>query len=200
MRCTRVFALISLWTVACVLCPMAHGQWRVGAKVGAERFWGGSTDTAGGGPSLRPYRPTSFGLGVARQAGRWGAGLGFHYKSASLALEGAEGVVAVKGIFDVYGADAHLAYRLAGLAANELVLEAGPIFEVWSLSGEESQTRLGVQAGLSLRVPLGAGLTGSLTAGAAVIPSPFTETQLEAEFERRPLWRRRLAGGLELRW
>ncbi|HEX7335959.1 MAG TPA: hypothetical protein VF252_02025 [Gemmatimonadales bacterium] len=199
MRFTRASALIPVWIVACVQCPPAHGQWRVGAEVGSERFWGASTDTAGGGPSLRPYRPTSFGIGVARQAGRWDAGLRFRYLSASLALEGTEGLVAVKGIFDVYGAAALLAYRVARIAANELTLEAGPLLEIWSVAGEESRTRLGLQVGASLKVPLGAGLLGSLTAGAAVMPSPFTESQLDAGFQRRALWRRRLAGGLEIR-
>jgi hypothetical protein len=50
-----------------------------------------------------------------------------------------------------------------------------------------------------LRVPLGARLAGSLTAGTALIPSPFTTDQLDPGFERRALWRRRLAGGLEYR-
>jgi hypothetical protein len=185
--------------IPCVLCPTAQGQWRVGVEVGSERFWGGSADTAGEGPSFRPYRPTSFGLGLARWARKWGAGVSFRYLSASLALEGAEGLVAVKGIFEVYGADAHLAYRVARVSANELTLETGPLLEVWSVSGEESQTRVGIQAGLSLRVPLGTGLVGSLTGALAVIASPFTESQLDSGFERRPLWRRRLAGGLELR-
>jgi len=199
MGITRVSATMLLWMISCVLCPMAQGQWRVGATVGSERFWGGSEDAAAEGPSFRPYRPTSFGFGLSRGAGKWGAGVSIRYLSASLALEGEEGLVAVKGIFEVYGADVHLAYRVAHIAANELTLETGPLFEVWSIQEEESQTRLGIQAGLSLRVPLGASLVGSLTGALAVIASPFTESQLDSGFERRPLWRRRLAGGLELR-
>ena len=192
-----VLLLTSVLSLA--LCQSAQGQWFVGAEVGSNRFWGGSAETTGERRSFLPYRPASIGIGLARWGGRVGAGLRLQYSSASLALEGQDGLVAAKGIFKVYGADAHLAYRIARVSANELTLEAGPLWEVWSVSGEESQSRLGIQAGLSLRVPLGTGLVGSLTAAAAVIASPFTESQLDAGFERRPLWRRRLAGGLELR-
>lgn len=182
-----------------LLCRSAVGQWTVGAEVGSNRFWGGAEETAGEHRSFLPYRPTTFGLGLARRAGGLGAGLRLQYYSASLALEGGDALVAAKGIFEVYAAEAHLIYRIARLAANELTLDAGPLLEMWSITSEESQTRLGIQAGLSLRVPLGAALVGSLTAGAAVIPSPFTDSQIDTGFERRPLWRRRLAGGLEIR-
>lgn len=199
MQLTRVLAFLPGWVLSVALCRSAQGQWTVGAEIGSNRFWGGSEETAAEHRSFRPYRPTTFGIGLARRADELGAGLRLHYSSASLALEGQDGLVAAKGVFQVYGADVHLAYRLARISANALTLEAGPLFEIWSVSGEESQARLGIQTGLSFRVPLGRGLVGSLTAGAAVIPSPFTESQLEAGFQRRPLWRRRLAGGLEIR-
>lgn len=199
MHRTCLMVLLPAWVFSAGMCQSAQGQWTAGAEVGANRFWGGTEETSGQHRSFRPYRPATFGIGLARWAGRVGAGIRLQYASASLALEGNDALVAAKGIFKVYGADAHLAYHLARVSANELTLEAGPLFEIWSVSGEESEARLGIQAGLSLRVPLGTGLVGSLTAGAAVIPSPFAESQLEAGFERRPLWRRRLAGGLEIR-
>lgn len=199
MGLIHVVALLPAFLLSAVLCHPAQGQWTVGAELGSDRFWGGSEETTAEQRSFRPYRPTTFGLGVSRRAGKLGAGLWLQYSSASLALEGKDAVVAAKGIFEVYGAAAHLIYRLARVAANELTLQAGPLLEVWSVEGEEYQTRLGLQAGLSLKVPLGARLTGSLTGAAALTASPFTKTQLDQGFERRPLWRRRLAGGLEFR-
>jgi hypothetical protein len=52
---------------------------------------------------------------------------------------------------------------------------------------------------VSLGVPLGEKLAASITIGAALIPSPFAGNQLNPDFERRALWRRRFAAGLEYR-
>jgi hypothetical protein len=138
-------------------------------------------------------------MGLIRRKGTVGAGVRFRYASASLALEGDDAVVAAKGVFDVYSVAPEILYRVAGLASNELFLQAGPLFEVWTAIDEGSETRLGAHLGLSLRVPLGARVAGTVTAGAALISSPFTEEQLAPDFERKALWRRRLAGGVEYR-
>lgn len=170
------------------------------AEVGGDRFWGGAVDDTPEHLSLRPYRPTTFGVGLERRAGRLGAGLKLRYASSSLALEGGEAVAVVKGIFTVYSAAPELAYRLllAG-SANELILHAGPLFEIWSVEDEDSQTRVGIQGAVSFDVPIGGRFAGSLTAGAAVTPSPFAPEQLASGFERRALWRRRVAVGLAYR-
>ena len=170
------------------------------AEVGGDRFWGGSVDDTPDHLSLRPYRPTTFGVGLERRAGRLGAGLKLRYASSSLALEGDEAVAVVKGIFTVYSAAPELAYRLLSVgSANELILHAGPLFEIWSVEDEDAQTRVGIQGAASFHVPIGGRFAGSLTAGAAVMPSPFAAEQLAVGFERRALWRRRVAVGLAYR-
>lgn len=194
-----VVAFLGVSVTSGIGCQAAQAQWWVGAEVGSDRFWGGTEESTAEQRSFRPYRPTTFGIGLARRAGKVGAGLRLRYSSASLALEGEDALVAAKGIFAVYSAAPELVYRLTGIASNELVLHGGPLFEVWSSSGEDSQTRLGLQVGASLIVPLAARLAGSLTAEAAVIPSPFTDAELDPSFDRRALWRRRVAGGLEYR-
>jgi hypothetical protein len=183
-----------------VWCSPALGQWAVTAEVGADRFWGGSIENTPERRSFRPYRPTTFGVGLERRAGRLGAGLRLRYASASLALEGADAVVAAKGVFTVYSVSPEVVYRIAMVGAtNQLLVRGGPLFEVWSVIDEESQTRVGAQAAVSLTLPLGGRFTGSVMAGAALIPSPFGEAQLDPSFERRALWRRRLAVGLDYR-
>ncbi len=150
--------------------------------------------------SFRPYRPTTLGLGIERQAGRFAFGVRLRYASASLALEGADGVVAAKGVFTMYSVSPELVYRIASVGkVHPLLLHAGPVFEVWGVIDEESETRVGLQGAVSLTVPLGGNLGGSFTVGAAIIPSPFAADQLSPEFERRALWRRRFAAGLEYR-
>lgn len=193
--CSRlVLALTcSLW------CSPLLGQWVVTAEVGADRFWGGSIEKTEEKRSFLPYRPTTFGVSLERQIGKLAVGLGLHYASAGLALEGTDAVVAVKGIFTMYSVSPKLVYRIATVGANGLLVHGGPLFEVWSVPDEEAQTRVGVQGAASFRVPLGGRLAGTVSAGAALIPSPFGEDQLDSDFERRPLWRRRFAGGLEFR-
>lgn len=184
----------SLW------CSPLLGQWAVATEVGADRFWGGSVEKTAGRRSFLPYRPTTFGVGLERQAGRFAFGIRLRYASASLALEGADGVVAAKGIFTMYSVSPELVYRIASVGSiHPLSLRAGPIFEVWDAIDEDSETRVGVQGALSLGVPLGGRFAGSVMVGAALIPSPFGAGQLNQDFDRRALWRRRFAAGLEYR-
>jgi hypothetical protein len=200
----RTFSLLAGFIAVVLLsgvwCRPAWGQWAVTTEVGADRFWGGSIETTADQRAFRPYRPTTFGIGLQRKAGRLGAGLRLRYASAGLALEGADAVVAAKGIFDVYSAAPEVVYRVMSLGpVNQLMLHLGPLFEVWSVIDEGSQTRVGIQGAVSLSLPLGGRFAGSLMAGAAVISSPFEEADLDPTFERRALWRRRLAVGVDYR-
>jgi len=200
MRTSRLAGSAAVMLAAAVWCRPALSQWAVTTEVGADRFWGGSIEHTAERRSFRPYRPTTFGVGLERRAGRLGAGLRLRYASASLALEGDEGVVAAKGIFSVYSAAAEVVYRIISVGpVNQLILYGGPLFEIWSVADENPETRVGVQGAVSLRVPLGGRFAGAVTAGAAVIPSPFGRTQLDQSFERRALWRRRFAVGLDYR-
>jgi hypothetical protein len=200
MRAAFLFpALILVSVTFTAWCSPLGAQWVLTAEVGADRFWGGSTESAGHRRSFRPYRPTTFGAGLERRSGRLGAGLRLGYASAALALEAADAVVAVKGIFDVYSAALEVSYRVTWIEGNELRVEAGPLLEVWGVSDESSETRVGLQAAVSLRVPLGGPFGGVATAGVAIAPSPFARDQLDQAFELRTLWRRRIAGGIQYR-
>jgi hypothetical protein len=192
-----VFAVLSL--MPALDCRVAQGQWLVGLEVGSDRYWGGSEESAPEHRSFRPYRPTTLGVGLIHGSGNVGAGVRFRYSSAPLALEGTDALVAAKGVFDVYTVAPEVWYRVAGLASNELLVQAGPLLEVWSILDGGSETRFGGHIAASMRVPLGGRVVGWLSAGLAVIPSPFTVDQLDPGFERRALWRRRVAGGVEYR-
>ena len=201
MRPTLVTGLRLGLVLAISLCgqPLS-GQWAVSAEVGSDRFWGGSVERSSARRSFRPYRPTTFGAGLERQIGPWAFGMRLRYASASLALEGPDAVVAAKGIFTVYNISPEVAYRIASLrSVHPLVLHLGPVLEIWRALSERSQTRLGVHGAVSVGVPLGGRLAGSVSIGAALIPSPFGPNQLNADFDRRALWRRRFAAGLKYR-
>lgn len=196
----RVWIVLSAVTI--VWCSPLFGQWRVGAEVGAARFWGGSEDTGGNSTSLRPYRPTTFGLGLERQTGRYAAGLQVRYAEASLALEGPDRAVLAEGVFTIVSISPELAVRIATLGpVNQLRLHAGPLFERWDIIDQDSRTRVGAQGSVSLDVPLGGRFDGVALAGIALIPSPYEEGELDLgggapTYDLKTLWRRSFALGL----
>jgi hypothetical protein len=200
MRPSLLAVLIAVAISSSIWSTRLVAQWLIGVEVGADRFWGGSADKAGPGPSLRPYRPTTVGIGLERRSGPLGVGLRLRYTGASLGLEGKEAVVAAKGVFDVFGFNPEIVYRIASIGAgNSLLLRGGPLFEVWKIIDEDTKTRVGAQAALSMSVPLGGGFAVSVLAGLALTSSPFTRSQIEPNFEPRALWRRSIAGRMEYR-
>jgi hypothetical protein len=176
-----------------------NAQWAAMVEIGAERFWGGSVENTPERRSFRPYRPTTFGIGLHGRSGSLGFGIDFKYAEAGLALEGDEGAVVANGVFTMYRASPEVSYTVASVGAGELRLHAGPLFELWRVIDEDSRTRVGFQSAVSLDVPLGGRLDGSVVAGLAVTPSPFEAEDLGPEYDRRALWRRRFAVGLGYR-
>ncbi|HYF39428.1 MAG TPA: hypothetical protein VD930_07080 [Gemmatimonadales bacterium] len=196
--------LVVLTTLSAAGVSPLPGQWRVGLEVGAARFWGGSIDTGGEGTSFRPYRPTTFGIGLERQAGRYAFALQLHYFQAGLALEGPEVVIASDGAFTSVSLFPEAALHVATLGNSQLWIHAGPILEVWDVIDNDTRTRLGAQGSVSLDVPLGSRFSGVLNAGGAVSPSPYEEGELDLgagapTYERRALWRRSFGVGVKYR-
>jgi hypothetical protein len=180
-------------------------QWFLGLEVGASRFWGGSADREGNNTSFVPYRPTTFGLGLERQSGKYGFGVKAHYAESSLALVGAELLLASEGVFTTLSVSPEVVAGIATVGpGNQLRIHAGPLFEVWDLVDLDSRTRMGAQASISLDVPLGGRFRGAVAAGAAVIPSPYNEGELDAgggapTYDLRALWRRSFRVSLHYR-
>jgi hypothetical protein len=178
----------------------AAGQWSAGVDVGADRYWGGSVEISAEHRSLRPYRPTVFGIGLERKGQSVGWALQVRYTEAALGLEGQGAVAAVEGVFTVVSLSPEVAYKLTTLGpVSELRLHAGPLFEIWDVIDEDAKARVGAQSAISLDIPLGGRFAGSVLVGVAVIPSPFEAGQLGDTFEPRALWRRRFAVGLHYR-
>lgn len=184
--------------------PLA-GQWRLGIEVGAARFWGGSLDTGGAQTSFRPYRPTTFGIGMERQSGRYAVGLRVHYFQAGLALEGPEVVISSEGAFKTVSISPEAAVHLATLGSgNRIWVHAGPVIEVWNVIDNGTRTRVGIQGSVSFDVPLGEHVSGVALVGAAVTPSPYEDGELDLgggapTYQRRALWRRTFGLGLRYR-
>ena len=195
---TCAHAALASWLL--VLPSGLQGQWSLSGGIRAPRFAGGAVESASG-RSLRPYRPTMFEVGLEQERGRVGVGLRLHYASSSLALEGHDGIAAVKDALSVYGAQPEVSIRLAQVGQEGVLrLYGGPLLEIWDLRDDVSHTRLGIAAALALEVSFGRRWAGAVRAGGAVTPSsPFTEADLESSFQPRTLWRRELAGSLRYR-
>jgi hypothetical protein len=198
---TRFHACAALVAIASLLGgSTASAQWAVSIGVRAARFSGGAVEPATG-LSLRPYRPTIIEAGLDRSGPRVGVGVRVHYASTSLALEGPEGLSAIKDALTVYGAQPFVALRVGRLGPDGIVrLAGGPLLEVWKLPDVGSRTRAGVGAALELAVPFGERWSGLARVGAAVTPgSPFTREELDPDLEPRALWRREVAASLRYR-
>ncbi|HEX2251122.1 MAG TPA: hypothetical protein VHH32_12305, partial [Gemmatimonadales bacterium] len=114
--------------------------------------------------------------------------------------EGEQAAAVVNGIFTVISAWPEINHRLLRVYQdNELLLHAGPLLEYWDLVDEDSRLRIGGQGAVSLSIPFGARFAMSLTAYAAVIGSPFEESELPSTYELRTLWRRGFSGGIRYR-
>jgi hypothetical protein len=198
-------ALIMVSIASSVWCSTLEGQWRLGIEVGAARFWGASRETGGDHPSFRPYRPTTFGVGLERQTGRYAIGLHVRYAEASLALEGPEVIISSEGAFTFVSISPEVVVRIATLgSANQLRLHVGPLVEIWDIIDQDARTRFGAQSSISLDVPLGGRFEGVVLAGMAVTPSPYEEGELDLggsapTYDLRTQWRRSFAGGLRYR-
>jgi len=171
----------------------AAAQWALGADVTAARYWGGAHETSGD-RSLRPYRPTLFGVVLARPLGAASVAVHGYYGSASLALEGGDAVVAVKDALTLYGLAIEASHRLVGLGHDSSLLAGvAPMIERWNLSDAATHVRAAVAASLALRVTFGEHWEGILRGEAGVGGSPFTDADLETGFESRTLWRRQVS-------
>jgi hypothetical protein len=178
----------------------AAAQWALRAEIGTARFWGASAEISGSGPSFRPYRPTVLGIGLERQARRFGYGVRLQYAGASLALEGKDAIAAVKGALDIYGIAPELGVLLKTLGSGlRLRVSGGPLVEFWDIGTDQSHARVGAQLGVGVLLPLNGRLLAGVTAGGAVSPSPFDAGDLGTRYERRTLWRRGLSANLYYR-
>jgi hypothetical protein len=194
---TRVTFLVYLLLPCFVPSPVI-AQWSAAIQLGSDRFWGGASDDTEEHRSFLPYRPSTFTAAVHHRGSRMGVGLRLGYSEAALGLEGNSAVVAAKGVFAIYSVAPDLSYRVATLGAgNSVLLQAGPLLELWSITDEGTRTRIGGHGGVALLVPVGGRFNAILSGSLAVLRSPFEKGELPEGFEMQTLWRRGIAGGLE---
>ena|SRR5436305_1718955 len=201
MRISTPVAFVVYLVLPCFVPPPVMAQWSAAIQLGSDRFWGGASDNTEEHRSFLPYRPSTFSAAVHHRGSRIGMGLRLGYSEAALGLEGNSAVIAAKGVFAIYSLAPDISYRIATLGAGNLVvLQAGPLLELWNITDEGTRTRIGGHGGVALLVPIGGRFNAIVSGSLAVLASPFEVGELPEGFEMQTLWRRGISGGLEYRF
>jgi hypothetical protein len=201
MRVSTRVALLVCSLLPCLAPSPVMAQWSAAIQLGSDRFWGGSTDNTDEHRSFLPYRPSTLSAAVHHRGSKIGMGVRLGYSEAALGLEGNTAVVAAKGVFAIYSVAPDVSYRVASIGTGNLVLlQAGPLLELWDIIDQGTRTRIGGHAGIALLVPIGSKFNAIMSGSLAILPSPFNVGELPEGFEMQTLWRRGMAGGLEYRF
>src|SRR2546426_4916912 len=175
-------------------------QWSLAVEATASYYDGVSRDSGADPTAFRPHHPTSVGLRVERRFGRLGVGVGAALASADLIAENSSVGAMLKDALDLFEVAPEVALLLGRAGPGPAVrVHAGPLIDIWSREGEDTRTRAGGQAGLSLEWPVSRRFAGTLRGAAALTSSLFREGELPPGFERRAMWRRSVSLGLRYR-
>jgi len=175
-------------------------SWGLGLDIGLTRFWGGSEPIAPNeAPGFKPYRPTTFGVRLDRRFGRGSLAVGVLYAQSGLGSENDDLAIIAKGGVDLVEATPEVGYRLGTLGPVTAVsLFAGPVLDVWMLSGEDTRLRIGGRAGLELLVPLGGALAGTIRAHGGLSGSLFHDSEVPSDFRTKAMPNAGVSLGLRL--
>ncbi len=174
----QIGTVVCLGTVAL---PRLAAQWSIATEVGVARFAGGSTHTSGSPDSfsLRPFRPTTFGIEVGREAGRTRIGVGLLYAKPGLVAEGGRLAAVDYDGMKLLELAPEISLRIARVGSGgALRLAAGPAFDFWTLQGSADRTRAGGRATAAWEWPVTTHLRGSVRAGVVFTGSVFNEPEL----------------------
>ena len=169
-------------------------QWGLSAEVGVARFGGTARDSSGA--SLGPYRPTTFGVRVARDLGPVRVGIGLMYARTGLAGEQNQTAVVFYDRASLLEAAPEISLAVARFGAGWVTrVEAGPSLSIWDVDGV-SRTRVGGRGAVAFEWPLSGRCAGSLRATGVVSGSVMNRDETPAGVERRATRRGGISIGL----
>ena len=172
-------------------------QWGLSAEIGVAGFSGTSRDSSGA--TVGPYRPTTFGVRVDREAGRVRVALNLLYAQPGLAGKQGNALFVQCGVISLWEIAPEVSLRVAHFGTGvEARVEAGPAIDLWQVN-DEQRHRVGAHAGLALEWPVARSLIGSLRAGGVSSRSMVDPADVPAGVERRPTRRFGVAVGLRYR-
>jgi hypothetical protein len=177
--------------------------WQVGADVAVSHLSGGARGTSAGEEvTVRPYRPTLYGLRAERMGERVGYGLALRYANPAMAFGDADVTIVDSDLaFTLYEIAPEVLYRIAGSdgAGPSLRGTVGPVLDIWTWSVTDTETRLGARAGVGAVLPIGRRLAATIGAAATLSGSMFAEADLGDEFERESVVRTEIGLGVQYR-
>ena len=189
-----------------ILLPAAlWGQVRLGLERGHEALTGASAprpDAPAGTASVRPYRPTWWGLRLEGPWRRVRPALTVRRGTPDLALVGAElTLIEHAQLTTLTALQAEMVVPLFQQAGVEWRASVGSLLERWAFRGTPPRWRGGPMAGVSLIVPVVGPVEATLGGSVGILPmSPFTAGELPETLEPRGAWRTALRGGVNLRF
>lgn len=175
-------------------------RWSLTAETGLVRFSGSASGVVADAPgepvSVGPDRTTALGARLSRDLGGASVGVGIWYAESGVISESSSGAIIVDQLrFHLFELAPEIGARLLTFGAARTVrIHAGPILDHWT--ARANRTRLGVQAALSLEIPLGRRWGGTVRAGWAATGSVFNADEVGSEVNRRSTRRRMLTLGL----
>ena len=189
--------ILILLLVATAVPPLG-AQWRVTLLSASPTARGDARNDADPArPEFHADHPSIQSLAVARDVGRWRAGVEVRRTTADLSEVSRDISVTTGGVFEAWGTGIEVGVRLAGTGARG-ELRAGLALDGdrWHLAGGAARWRAAARGALELDLPvshrLGAVIRGEATTG----PSVFLAGELPEGFARRDLWRTGIAIGL----
>ncbi len=202
MRVHALRLIVLLWPI-----PLAaqvggpSGRWVIALGADVTRFSGGVRDTAATSETsvtLRPNGRPGIRVTLARDFGPWEAGLEVGWASGHAV--GSNDIVSIEdrtSSFNRYRIAPSAGARVLRVGAGNVELAGGPTFDRWTSDGED-RWRIGGQARVALRLPLGpAEFENRLTFG--VSGSPITRDDVGEDFESGSLRFLSFGAGVRLR-
>lgn len=155
----RALALsLFVWHSAAAQSASQDSRWHLTLAGEGLRFSRAATDTSVPPEQRASLRPTSRvggQIGLDRAFGRWEAEISGGYAGGQVeAYNESVRVVDRTAPITRYRIAASVGRTLTRVGGGRLVALAGPTADVWALDGDH-RLRVGVEAGLALRVPLG---------------------------------------------
>jgi len=174
-----------------------EAQWSLGALAVYSDFKGGARDPSG--LTLEPSSRFEFGIGAARDIGRWQLQFELGWAPGHLSSRDSTGEtlqldVLAEGL-PRYRATALFGRQLTALGAGRLSLMAGPTLDLWQGDGD-TRPRVGGQVRLVLEAPLGRLLLQNYL-GYSLSGSPFNASEFTSDIARPAL--QAISLGVEIR-
>jgi hypothetical protein len=194
-------AIIGMLVAIPALAVAQQQAWSLSAEAGWAGMSGASRDPT----TEAAFRPTNtlvLGLAAHRHTGAIELGIMLRTARSDLTIADGEVTITTDDLrFTLYELAPELGTRLIRVSQHANIrFAAGPVIDLWRVTGSDSRVRVGGRAALTLESLVADGLSGVVRAEGAVTGSMFDEGELPPEFEERRAQRVLISLGLRYHW